>query len=144
MSYWYEPKLKDVGLSDDRKDVHILLGNDESGNIWASIPVSHLAQFFQGIEFLCGVFDKPESIAEGGCGNAVNVLEGYRCGDCTAYFHRDCLRKHFNQESVEEIRKALKMDEWQPLVTELAKEGKEQHLIGVVFALLDEQRKSLK
>lgn len=32
----------------------------------------------------------------GGCGNKIaSSREIYRCADCDAVFHRDCIRKHF-------------------------------------------------
>jgi DNA-directed RNA polymerase subunit RPC12/RpoP len=44
--------------------------------------------------YACGrIYGLP--IFEGGCGEKVLKHESYRCADCMASFHRDCIRKHF-------------------------------------------------
>lgn len=40
MSYWYEPKFED--LSDAEDEIHIYLGNDENGNIYASVKTEDI------------------------------------------------------------------------------------------------------
>lgn len=45
---------------------------------------------------------------KGGCGKDVNILESYRCVDCAAWFHRDCLEKHFDGESLRQVEKRHK------------------------------------
>ena len=42
MSKWYEIKLEDLTLSDDRKELQFLIDNDDQGNIWGSILVEDL------------------------------------------------------------------------------------------------------
>ncbi len=39
MSYWFEPKKEDISLSDDGKDLHIWLEQDNSGSVYASVKV---------------------------------------------------------------------------------------------------------
>lgn len=48
--------------------------------------------------FLCGRLEEfPGKTFVGGCGEHVSFMDSYRCADCTASFHRNCLRLHFNQ-----------------------------------------------
>jgi len=54
------------------------------------------------IEFICGGLEKniknnELSLFRGGCGNGVKMMESYRCADCTASFHRKCIKKHFTE-----------------------------------------------
>lgn len=35
----------------------------------------------------------------GGCKQKVKFDEAYRCRDCTASFHRDCLQRHFSSDA---------------------------------------------
>lgn len=70
MSQWYEPKLKDIELSDDLKDIQVFLGSDDGGNIYASIKVEDIKQLLpQAIELdtwekadkiVCSEMDKTE------------------------------------------------------------------------------------
>ena len=58
--------------------------------------------------YACGrIYGLP--IFEGGCGKKVLKHESYRCADCMASFHRDCIRKHFksheNQDDVARLHK---------------------------------------
>lgn len=48
-------------------------------------------------EFVCGDLKTDGKIESfiGGCGKPVKESDSYRCADCTASFHRDCIRKHF-------------------------------------------------
>lgn len=46
--------------------------------------------------YACGLlYGKP--LFQGGCGKPVEFEEAYRCYDCTASFHRDCIREHFHR-----------------------------------------------
>lgn len=42
MSYWYEPKIKDLDISEDGKDLHVYLTNDDSGAVYASIRIEDI------------------------------------------------------------------------------------------------------
>lgn len=46
--------------------------------------------------YQCGrIYGHP--MFRGGCGKPVSFEESYRCCDCTASFHRECLRRHFTE-----------------------------------------------
>jgi hypothetical protein len=51
--------------------------------------------------YACGRLEKIGGIFKGGCGAHVEREESYRCVDCTASFHRDCIRKHFGSHGKE-------------------------------------------
>jgi hypothetical protein len=52
----------------------------------------------RSIFFICGAIEKNNgNLFTGGCGKEVSAWEGYRCSDCTATFHRNCIRKHFDK-----------------------------------------------
>ncbi len=42
MSYWYEPKKKDLDITEDGEELHVYLGSDESGNIYASLKIKDI------------------------------------------------------------------------------------------------------
>ena len=48
-----------------------------------------------GFNVACGRLEGYEKIFIGGCGKWVDILQAYRCTDCTAPFHRKCAQKHF-------------------------------------------------
>lgn len=52
--------------------------------------------------YLCGRIEQINGVFKGGCGENVNREESYRCADCTASFHRECIRKHFKEEALGE------------------------------------------
>lgn len=43
--------------------------------------------------------EKGEELFVGGCGKMAPFSFSYRCGECTAFFHRHCLYEHFKKES---------------------------------------------
>ena len=45
--------------------------------------------------YACGRLQDFVGVFLGGCGQHVNLEASYRCVDCMASFHRECLRKHF-------------------------------------------------
>ncbi len=53
----------------------------------------------------CGSTNRAEdenglfAIFAGGCGKVVPLSFVYRCGECTAFFHRHCLYEHFEVAS---------------------------------------------
>lgn len=55
--------------------------------------------------FLCGKLEElKDKTFSGGCGKFVPIFgsaneSAYRCVDCTASFHRNCLRKHFKKDT---------------------------------------------
>jgi hypothetical protein len=42
MSNWIEPKKEDIDLSDDKKEIHIYLFNDDFGANYVSIKVKDI------------------------------------------------------------------------------------------------------
>lgn len=60
---------------------------------------------------ICGEGDKV-----GGCDNQVSILEGFRCADCLAWFHRDCINEHFELDAyvkkLRELREQGAIDDW--------------------------------
>lgn len=44
MSYWYQPKRKDLELDGD--EINIYLGDDDSGAIWAAVKVKDIKDLF--------------------------------------------------------------------------------------------------
>ncbi len=55
--------------------------------------------------FKCGELEGHERFV-GGCGQFVSFEDSYRCADCTASFHRKCLRTHFSKS--DETQKQIK------------------------------------
>lgn len=49
--------------------------------------------------YACGKTEQGQMV--GGCGEHVSFKDSYRCADCTASFHRDCIQKHFDHPSAE-------------------------------------------
>lgn len=48
--------------------------------------------------YACGAIEGV-GVFKGGCGLNVNIENSYRCSDCSASFHRDCIRKHFSSHA---------------------------------------------
>lgn len=57
--------------------------------------------------YACGKLQTIDGVFSGGCGQHVDREEAYRCCDCTASFHRKCIRKHF-KSTVEDFRQRAK------------------------------------
>lgn len=54
--------------------------------------------FLKNIFFICGLIEENNGqLFIGGCGKDVSAWDSYRCADCTAMFHRECIRKHFKK-----------------------------------------------
>lgn len=49
--------------------------------------------------FLCGLIYGNKQPFVGGCGKPVLQHESYRCSDCTASFHRECINEHFELDA---------------------------------------------
>lgn len=77
--------------------------------------------------FQCGSINREgeDHLFKGGCGKIVALSFTYRCGECTAFFHRHCLYEHFKTESdktkggnlkkfLAESKKRAKKDEYPP------------------------------
>lgn len=95
------------------------------------------------ITFPCGIVKpKQDKPFEGGCGEPVGALDGYRCSDCQAMFHRDCARRHFKQAPLEEELKRI--DEIEKLTHHLVGEDKQDELTGAVFKLVEIEGKRIK
>lgn len=105
----------------------------------------------QGVEFWepeCGKLPHLGMPYEGGCGKKFTDEEYsndmYRCADCNAFFHRDCIRKHFAQESIEDVMKEL--EKWKPAVIEMCEKAnlntdQGKQLIGYIYNYIDERVK---
>lgn len=95
------------------------------------------------ITFPCGIIKPKQSkVFEGGCGEPVGILEGYKCSDCQAVFHRDCARRHFKQAPLEE--ELERVEEIEKLTHHLVGEDKQDELTGAVFKLIEIATKLLK
>src|SRR4051812_17798740 len=59
------------------------------------------AAILKAITLICGAAIDDGTIVhlKGGCGKEVNAYDAYRCVDCTASFHRDCMREHLKGET---------------------------------------------
>lgn len=59
-------------------------------------------EYFEPV-FQCGSTNRVEEadnhLFTGGCGRLIPLSFSYRCGECTAFFHRHCLYDHFEKES---------------------------------------------
>lgn len=55
----------------------------------------------QSIHLICGAaIDDGRTVhLRGGCAKEVSAFAAYRCVDCTASFHRDCMREHLKDET---------------------------------------------
>lgn len=62
-----------------------------------AVAQRQLSSLTGGDGFCCGAVEGV-GIFKGGCGENVNFYDAYRCADCTASFHRGCIRKHFRAE----------------------------------------------
>lgn len=47
MSFWYEPKLEDIDLSDDFEEIHIYIAQDKFGSIYVSVKVKDIKEILQ-------------------------------------------------------------------------------------------------
>lgn len=66
---------------------------------------AELSQLFGCDGFICGLLHGQAGPFVGGCKSRIRFMDAYRCVDCTASFHRDCLRKHFQHEHQAEQEK---------------------------------------
>lgn len=62
----------------------------------------------------CGTVDSGSVV--GGCGKEVLTTDGFRCADCLAWFHRDCINEHFKLDAyvkkLRELREQGAIDDW--------------------------------
>ena len=83
-----------MSIADDVKFLRDATGGCTGPKVGAILRVCAVAEEAMADGFLCGhIAGLPRF--EGGCGEKVLKQEAYRCADCTASFHRDCIRKHF-------------------------------------------------
>lgn len=47
MSHWYEPKLEDYSLSEDGKELDILIGSDHGGNIYLTLKLEDIKKILE-------------------------------------------------------------------------------------------------
>ena len=47
MSYWYEPKLEDIDITEDGKELHAYLDSDDSGNRYVSLKVEDIKKLLK-------------------------------------------------------------------------------------------------
>ncbi len=50
MSYWYEPKLKDLDITEEGDELHAYLENDESGAVYVSLKVKDIIKLLNSIK----------------------------------------------------------------------------------------------
>lgn len=58
--------------------------------------------------YACGRLNEHEGLLIGGCGLHVDRESSYRCSDCTASFHRDCIRQHFETDAMIKARREVR------------------------------------
>lgn len=49
MSTWHEPKIEDMSLSDDGKELQVCFDSDYNGNIWISLKVEDIKKVLKVI-----------------------------------------------------------------------------------------------
>ena len=47
MSEWHDIEIRDIDLSEDKKDIDILITQNEFGNIWATIKTQDMIDFLK-------------------------------------------------------------------------------------------------
>jgi len=50
MSKWFEIKKEDISLSEDKKEIHFWLENDEDGNVYCSAKVEDIKDLLSNKE----------------------------------------------------------------------------------------------
>lgn len=69
----------------------------------------------------CGIVNGNTSV--GGCCNPVVLREGFRCADCLAWFHRNCINEHFTLDAyvkkLRELREQGAIDDWKKEIASL-------------------------
>jgi len=73
------------------------------------IDGSDHGEILKMITLICGAaIDDGEIVhLKGGCAKEVSAYEGYRCVDCTATFHRGCMREHLKNETEKDSKISL-------------------------------------
>lgn len=90
------------------------------------------------INFTCGRISNRQAPFEGGCERKIEFTEAYRCSDCCVFFHRDCIRKHFDQKPIQDEIEEIEM--WRPEVEDILKSNhpeKVELILGTVYGLID-------
>lgn len=74
-------------------------------------------EFMENVAVACGMTSETgEKIFQGGCGGQVRVFasaedRAYVCADCSAPFHRACIKEHFKYPMAQSQEEALKMED---------------------------------
>lgn len=50
MSLRYEPKLEDIDISEDKKSLQIIVGDNYNGNIWVEIKIEDIKKVLEKLE----------------------------------------------------------------------------------------------
>lgn len=50
MSFWYEPKLEDMDITEDGKELHVHIKDDYSGAVYVSINVSDIKKLLKSLK----------------------------------------------------------------------------------------------
>lgn len=50
MSYWYEPKKKDIEITEEGDEIHIHLDSNESGNIYVILKVKDIEELLNNLK----------------------------------------------------------------------------------------------
>lgn len=91
----------------------------------------------------CGAVDGGSVV--GGCGKEVLTADGFRCADCLAWFHRDCINEHFKLDAyvkkLRELREQGAIDDWKK---SLADKEAENTALREQLAQLSEVRDQLR
>lgn len=51
MSYWHEKEKEDISFSDDGKEMHVYIENDDSGAIYVSLKVADVEKALKELDF---------------------------------------------------------------------------------------------
>jgi hypothetical protein len=84
MSEWYKPKADDIELSDDGKTLEISICANNSGNLYAEIPLSMLAQYFKDDAEIKAL--RAELDAAWGVRGDTNITDEYKRGFMAALY----------------------------------------------------------
>lgn len=47
MSYWYEPEIEDIDITEEGDEIHVYLDNDDSGGRYVSLKVKDIKKLLK-------------------------------------------------------------------------------------------------
>lgn len=47
MSYWYEPKIEDIDITEDKEELHVYLDSDDSGNRYVCLKIKDVKKLLK-------------------------------------------------------------------------------------------------